>query len=340
MLFLLVFGIYAIWDSGQTASQSLPGEFEVYKPDPWDGPVFPDLKEVNPEVIGWITIYGTNIDYPLVQGDDNEKYVKTAADGTYSLGGSIFLDSRNSADLTDFNSVIYGHSMAYNAMFGDISDYLDAGFFAEHGTGDIFINEKHMGLQILAILETDAYKSGLYHIPVSGAAEKKAYIDEINEFAVHTMGGDTKGWDDFYAGSREGKGVFCGKIGDHTIGADDRLAILSTCTFRMTNGRHILVCRICDEVFEDPYKADPPRRSRMNFDAVGPENANTRLFWIVLIIILVLSAAVYITGRANRKAGLYLSFKQKGRKGSRKRKDGTEKAGGEDIKNSTEKEES
>ncbi|MCG4817374.1 class B sortase, partial [Collinsella aerofaciens] len=72
---------------------------------------FEQLKELNPEVFGWLTVYGTNIDYPVTQGKDNWKYVNTNALGEYSLSGAIFLDYTNRKDFQDFNSILYGHHM-------------------------------------------------------------------------------------------------------------------------------------------------------------------------------------------------------------------------------------
>ena len=56
---------------------------------------FHKLQQVNPEVIGWINVYGTNIDYPLVQAKDNEKYLNKDSKGEFAATGAIFLEARN-----------------------------------------------------------------------------------------------------------------------------------------------------------------------------------------------------------------------------------------------------
>ena len=187
-------------------------------------------------------------------------------------------------------------------MFGDIADFLELDFFNEHRTGDLYVNNVHRGLQILAILEVEAYQSGLYRMPVDYPEEKRAYIDEINEFVVNAAEDPALSiWQDAKTGRTTPEGDPVGQIGFYTIGTEDKLAVLSTCTFRITNGRHLLICRITDEVYEDPYHADPPRRQTKNYDKVGAANRNTRLLWMIMIVLIILAAAVKVTGRANKK---------------------------------------
>ena len=110
VLFLALagYGCYAIWDSRQIYSGADAALYETYKPQSTDTESFEELQKINPEVIGWLTVYGTSIDYPLVQSDDNQKYVNVNAKGEYALSGSLFLDYRNKADFSDFCNIIYG----------------------------------------------------------------------------------------------------------------------------------------------------------------------------------------------------------------------------------------
>lgn len=125
---LFSYGCYALWDSGQVFKTAEAGRYEVYKPTKEDGKSFEELKEINPEVISWLTVYGTNIDYPCTQAENNNKYVNTDVEGAYSLAGSIFLDCRNEKDFSDFTSILYGHHMAKNAMFGDLEKFREKEF--------------------------------------------------------------------------------------------------------------------------------------------------------------------------------------------------------------------
>ena len=73
-LLLLAYGIYGLWDSAQINKQAEASNYETYKPT--DELSFAELKSSIREVFGWLTVEGTHIDYPLVQGKDNSKYVR------------------------------------------------------------------------------------------------------------------------------------------------------------------------------------------------------------------------------------------------------------------------
>lgn len=90
------------------------------------------LREVNPDVIGWIRIPDSNVDYPLLQGTDNDYYLKHTWDGKENSVGSIFLEHRNSPELTDFNTIVYGHNMNDGSMFANIKRYNTEWYWERH----------------------------------------------------------------------------------------------------------------------------------------------------------------------------------------------------------------
>jgi len=144
IILLVSFASYAMWDSGQVYNAASAARYEVYKPGAEDGgKSFGELQAVNPEVCSWLTVYGTNIDYPVTQGEDNMKYVNTNAEGGYSLSGSIFLDSGNSRDFSDFNSIIFGHHMEKQTMFGEIGLFSDKGYFDARPYGNLYYAGRH-----------------------------------------------------------------------------------------------------------------------------------------------------------------------------------------------------
>ncbi len=98
----------------------------------WPQVDFEPLVELNSDVVGWIYMEDSPINYPLVQGKDNEQYVKKLADGSYNSAGSIFMDYRNEPDLSDRHTVIYGHRMNNGSMFGTIVNYKDQSYFNSH----------------------------------------------------------------------------------------------------------------------------------------------------------------------------------------------------------------
>ena len=90
------------------------------------------LEEVNEAVLGWITIPGTDISYPLLEVEDNNEYLRRSWDGKDSRAGCIFLECKNRNDFSDFNTIIYGHNMRNGTMFHPLRDYLEPGHLEEH----------------------------------------------------------------------------------------------------------------------------------------------------------------------------------------------------------------
>jgi sortase B len=90
------------------------------------------LREQNPQVLGWIYIPGTDISYPLMANDDNYTYLSSDWTGGGSTLGSIFMECENSRDLTDFNTIIYGHNIVNGSMFGTLKDFGQQDYFDSH----------------------------------------------------------------------------------------------------------------------------------------------------------------------------------------------------------------
>lgn len=84
---------------------------------------FNKLEEINPDVIAWIEIPGLEISYPVVQGRDNDYYLHHLITGENHKSGSIFMDFHNQEDLSDRNTIIYGHNMKDGSMFGTLDQY-------------------------------------------------------------------------------------------------------------------------------------------------------------------------------------------------------------------------
>ena len=86
------------------------------------------LREHSEDVVGWIRIPGIDeIDFPIMQGEDNLFYLEHTWEGTKNKTGSIFLECLNNADFTDYNTIVYGHNMRNDAMFATLHWYRDQG---------------------------------------------------------------------------------------------------------------------------------------------------------------------------------------------------------------------
>ncbi|MBQ8329654.1 MAG: class B sortase, partial [Lachnospiraceae bacterium] len=93
---------------------------------------FDSLIAENPDVVGWIYSDGTQINYPVLRGESNDTYIHTMINGQYNSAGSIFMDFRNNPDLSDINTIIYGHHMKNGSMFASLHQYVHQDYYDEH----------------------------------------------------------------------------------------------------------------------------------------------------------------------------------------------------------------
>lgn len=216
LLLLLMFGGYSIWDNHQIDTEGSSSKYEMYKPTAKDTRKFDDFVKINPEVCGWLTLNGTGVNYALVHGQDNDKYMNTTPDLKFALSGSLFLDYQNHPDFSDFNTIIYGHHMAEHAMFGDLDLYAKKSFFDHHQSGTIYFDGNTHQVNIFAFLVVNAYDSNIYHVCQNG--EQANYLSYIQNYSVNYR--------------------------DIGVTDADHILILSTCMNDRTNGRYILAARI------------------------------------------------------------------------------------------------
>jgi len=232
ILLLFAFGCYSMWDLGRIHSAASPQRYERYNPTAEGGGVsFEYLQSINPDVFAWLTVYGTNIDYPVVQGQDNIRYVNVSAEGRHSLSGSIFLDHRNSSDFSDFNSIFYGHHMESRTMFGEIAMFADGGYFDARRHGMLFFDGKEHGVEFFAFIHVDAHDGRIFRVNIEDESEQQVYLDLLMDIAVN---------------ARE----------DVSVTVDDRIVLLSTCSPNSTNGRDILIGKITEKVQNDPFEEE------------------------------------------------------------------------------------
>lgn len=100
---------------------------------------FKALKEINSDTVGWIKVNGTNIEYVVVQGDDNNYYLNHNFEKQSNNAGWIFADYKNKFDYTDYNIVIYGHNMRNDSMFGTLKNVLKKEWYDKEENRHIFL---------------------------------------------------------------------------------------------------------------------------------------------------------------------------------------------------------
>lgn len=151
---------YSIWDNAQIyqAAQNVQEEIRQLKPDAEakDGPGFDELRKLNGDVVAWLTVDGTNIDYPILQGETNLTYMDKDVYGDFSMAGSIFLDTRNKSDFSDSYSLVYGHNMDEHLMFGDLALFKQKEFFEKNRKATLMLPGKTKDMEVAAVLQIPA----------------------------------------------------------------------------------------------------------------------------------------------------------------------------------------
>lgn len=187
------FGAYALWDNEQVmqSAEDVRSELLQWKPtaaaeaeeSPDNREAFAQLRKINPDVCGWITMDGTGIDFPVVQGENNLSYISRDVFGNFSLAGSIFLDSRDDPGFKEPYALLYGHHMADGNMFGDLDRYKEEAFFGENTTGRLILPEQVYELEVVACLVTGASDRNVFD-PEHVRSHMGAFLSFVRENAL------------------------------------------------------------------------------------------------------------------------------------------------------------
>lgn len=179
------------------------------------------LKKVNPDVQGWLYQKGTVINYPVVQGTDNDTYLHTRFDKQWSGGGTLFVDYRMEKDFKGFNSIIYGHHMKDGSMFRSIRGYTkEEGYYDKHKTLELATPHGNYHLVVFSAFITKATDENTYKMTYD-EAEKQAYIDRAWEQSELPITRDSV-----------------------DVTKSDRLVTLSTCAYDYEEARYIVMCKM------------------------------------------------------------------------------------------------
>lgn len=176
--------------------------------------------------VGWITLDGTGINYPVMQGSDNSTWLNQDPYGNFSLSGSIFLDARNEADFSDSYSLIYGHHMEQGVMFGALDEYLDADYLDAHRKGTLTAGDEMWEITLFAVCRTNASVQEIFE-PAGkedsrGNGKEPAAGDENEEFPKDEAGRPKRGNEDLLLWLKDHAELYEEPLSDHLIG-------LSTC---------------------------------------------------------------------------------------------------------------
>ena len=271
VLLILVAG-YAYYDTNSVHQSADKSQFQMYKPTEENTETFEELVAINPDVMGWLTLYDTGIDYPLVQSKvSNDEYLSLNAKREVTASGSLFLDVRNKPDFSDFNTLVFGHHMSGGVMFGGIDKFAEQSFFDTHAYGNLFYGGKDHGLQILAFIEVDAYDNTIYTPGISTAEGKLSYLHYI-----------------------KGKATYFRNV---EILPEDHILVMSTCAPNATNGRTVLVAKILDYPVANPFPEDE-KNTGTGIDVVKLTEWLKRCpKWLWMLLLLLFILLIYFVSR-------------------------------------------
>jgi len=177
-------------------------------------------EEVNSSVVGWLTVPGTHIDYPICQAEDNDFYLHNGFDGKFNHNlGCPFLDYRCEPGFTGFNSIVYAHHMTKFRMFADVAQYKEKWFMQSHPTGQLTLHDGVHEIRFFAYLSVPS-NAPAYHAVFVTESERQEYLDYLFEAASYCT------------------------VDAGTLNTDTRLILLSTCTFEYEEARGVLVGEI------------------------------------------------------------------------------------------------
>ena len=304
MLFLLLCSIYIKLDSDSVFQAADPKQWIQYKPEfPDEVETFEELQEKNPDVIGWITIFGTNIDYPILHSEEsNEFYLAHNVLKEPEGSGSIFLDYRNHRDFSDFNNILHGHHMAHRKMFGDLDRFIDEDYFQKHEFGNAYFGDRDHSFQIIATILTDGYDSDIYKTSFRNAEEKVKFLNYVYLKASLIRGVDLTN-----KSTAERERTLLTQGVTSPLTPNDTLLTFSTCNMEETNGRYIVIAKFLDYTVENPFPEEKAKDRDNNehidtFTLFNRYGALPLYIWFaILILLIILTFVIYRLSRRRDK---------------------------------------
>ena len=201
------------------------------------------LKAVNDEVVGWVQIPDTPVNFPVYQASDNEKYLHTSAEGEYAVGGQLFMDYENAAPgMVDAQTIVYGHHLRNGSMFKAVADMADQGVFDSISTVWYVTESGSYELEPLLVYQTTGDDTNVRQFNFASVEEFRAYLTDL-------LGRATASRSD----------------AADVIASTSQVLSLCTCYYEDTDkGRTILVCV--------PKSAPDQADAAQGTDAAGAED--------------------------------------------------------------------
>lgn len=178
------------------------------------------LKGINGDFVGWIRLDDSTVDYPFVQGTDNEYYLKHLFDGTYNNSGCVFMDVNNNRDFSDKNTILYAHNMKNGTMFASIEKYKDASYYDGHKVIHIYTEAATYDVYPVAGIVTDG-QDDYVRTSFNDDNDFMSYVNRFVSSSTFTS--------------------------EQSIEPTDRIVMLSTCNYDRSDGRYVLIGKLVQE---------------------------------------------------------------------------------------------
>jgi len=134
------------------------------------------LRQSNSDVLGWISVLGTQLDYPLLQGEDNQHYLDHTWQGKRNAAGSVFLECTAQPDFSDFNTIVYAHNMKNGSMFGSLRQYRTQSHYEANPYIYIVDDSGLRRYEIFAAFEAEVV-GYTYRLDINTPEKKQAFLD-------------------------------------------------------------------------------------------------------------------------------------------------------------------
>ena len=179
-----------------------------------------NLFEKNIDYRGWIKIDNTNINYPILQGQDNEEYLYKDLNNEYIVSCSIFMNYLNNG-FDDQNTVLFGHNMKNGTMFANLKKYKEEDFFYNNNDIEIELsNGQYLKYKVFSV-----------------------YITDINDNYTKTSFEDKDEYKEFLERIKN-KSIYKSDI---SVNENDKIITLSTCSYEFDDARLVVTGKLIDK---------------------------------------------------------------------------------------------
>lgn len=182
------------------------------------------LQEENSDIVGWLEIEGTSINYPVLQGTDNEYYMIHNYKKQKSKNGSIFLTKDYDWSIPSSNLLIYGHNLNNGTMFQELLKYVKEEFYKEHPIIRFTTNKEDAEYEIISVFKSRVYYKTeknvfryYFFVNANSEAEYNEFVQNAKKASLYDI--------------------------DKTAKFGDQLITLSTCSYHVEDGRFAVVGR-------------------------------------------------------------------------------------------------